>query len=69
MAKNENTIKRLNPKGAETKYVGFEPEWHIQPDETNRLSAFANAFQWYNYHYGKKAVSYTHLTLPTNREV
>jgi uncharacterized protein (DUF433 family) len=54
MAKNETTIKRLNPKGAETKYVGFEPEWRIQPDETNRISSFANAFQWYNYHYGKK---------------
>jgi len=54
MAKNETTIKRLNPKGAETKYVGFEPEWNFQPDDTNRLSKFANAFQWYNYHYGKK---------------
>ena len=52
MAKND--IKRLNPKGAETKYVGFEPEWNIQPDDTNRISALANAFQWYNYHYGKK---------------
>ena len=47
-------IKRLNPKGAETKYVGFEPEWKFQPDETNRVSRLANAFQWYNYHYGKK---------------
>jgi hypothetical protein len=54
MAKHETTIKRLNPKGAETKYVGFEPEWRIQPDESNRISSFANAFQWYNYHYGKK---------------
>jgi hypothetical protein len=53
MAKS-NEIKRLNPKGAETKYVGFEPEWLTQPDETNRISAFANAFQWYGYHYGKK---------------
>ena len=53
MAKS-NEIKRLNPKGAETKYVGHEPEWPTQPDETNRVSAFANAFQWYNYHYGKK---------------
>jgi len=52
--KKDTTIKRLNPKGAETKYVGFEPEWNIQPDETNRISALANAFQWYNYHYGKK---------------
>ena len=54
MAKNETTIKRLNPKGAETKYVGFEPEWNFQPDDTNRISKFANAFQWYQYHYGKK---------------
>ena len=53
MAKSTE-IKRLNPKGAETKYVGFEPEWKIQPDETNRVSSLANAFQWYNYHYGKK---------------
>jgi hypothetical protein len=53
MAKS-NEIKRLNPKGAETKYVGHEPEWPTQPDETNRVSSFANAFQWYNYHYGKK---------------
>ena len=54
MAKNENNIKRLNPKGAETKYVGFEPEWKFQPTEENRISSLANAFQWYNYHYGKK---------------
>jgi hypothetical protein len=54
MAKNEIVIKRLNPKGAETKYVGFEPEWKFQPTSENRVSSFANAFQWYNYHYGKK---------------
>jgi hypothetical protein len=53
MAKS-NEIKRLNPKGAETKYVGFEPEWKTQPTSENRISALANAFQWYNYHYGKK---------------
>jgi hypothetical protein len=51
---NSNEIKRLNPKGAETKYVGHEPEWKFQPTEENRISSFANAFQWYNYHYGKK---------------
>ena len=54
MAKNETTIKRLNPKGAETKYIGFEPEWKFQPTSETRISAFANAFQWYNYHYGKE---------------
>jgi hypothetical protein len=54
MAKNEIVIKRLNPKGAETKYVGFEPEWKFQPSEETRNSSLANAFQWYGYHYGKK---------------
>ena len=52
MAKNE--IKRLNPKGAETKYIGHEPEWKFQPTSETRVSAFAAAFKWYNYHYGKK---------------
>lgn len=47
-------IKPLNPKGAETKYVGFEPEWKVQPETENRISAFSKAFNWYNYHYGKK---------------
>jgi len=54
MSNKENKIKRLNPKGAETKYVGFEPEWHFQPTSENRLSRLAQAFNWYNYHYGKK---------------
>ena len=54
MSNKENKIKRLNPKGAETKYVGFEPEWHFQPTSENRLSKLAQAFNWYNYHYGKK---------------
>ena len=53
MAKS-NEIKRLNPKGAEFKYVGPEPEWRVQPTSENRLSSLAKAFQWYNYHYGKR---------------
>ena len=53
MAKT-NEIKRLNPKGAEFKYVGPEPEWRIQPTSENRISALGKAFAWYNYHYGKK---------------
>jgi hypothetical protein len=54
MAKTETAIKRLNPKGAETKYVGFEPEWQTQPTSKTRISRFAKAFSWYGYHYGKK---------------
>jgi uncharacterized protein (DUF433 family) len=53
-AKAVNQIKPLNPKGAETKYVGHEPEWKFQPTEENRISAFSKAFAWYNYHYGKR---------------
>jgi len=54
MNKNETVVKRLNPKGAEIKYVGSEPEWKNQPTDKNRLSSLARAFQWYNYHYGKR---------------
>jgi hypothetical protein len=53
-AKSVNQIKPLNPKGAETKYVGHEPDWKFQPTEETRISAFSKAFAWYNYHYGKK---------------
>jgi len=54
MAKHEITIKALNPKTAEAKHIGPEPVWKIQPDTSNRISKLATAFQWYNYHYGKK---------------
>jgi len=53
-AKSVNAIKPLNPKGAETKYVGHEPEWKSQPTDETRISAFSKAFAWYNYHYGKR---------------
>ena len=53
-ARAATVIKPLNPKGAETKYVGHEPDWKVQPTEENRISAFSKAFAWYNYHYGKK---------------
>jgi hypothetical protein len=53
-AQAATVIKPLNPKGAETKYVGPEPSWKSQPTENNRTSAFSKAFAWYNYHYGKK---------------
>ena len=53
-ARAATVIKPLNPKGAETKYVGHEPDWKFQPTEENRISAFSKAFAWYNYHYGKR---------------
>ena len=54
MAKNEIVIKRLNPKHIEQKYTGDEPEWKFQPEESNRISAFAKGFAWYNRYYNKK---------------
>jgi hypothetical protein len=47
-------IKLLNPKSPELKYTGGEPEWRVQPEPENRISALSAAFSWYNYHYGKK---------------
>lgn len=46
-------VKPLNPRSPDTKYVGHEPEWRVQP-VSNRASSFSNAFGWYNYFYGKK---------------
>jgi hypothetical protein len=46
-------IKPLNPKGADTKYTGLEPDWRIQPIE-DRSSALTKALYWYHYHYSKK---------------
>jgi len=46
----------LNPKSADTKYTGSEPEWCLQPESESRASALIGAFTWYNYHYDKKTV-------------
>lgn len=47
------TIKSLNPRSPDTKYVGDEPRWLKQPTE-DRITALSRAFNWYNYFYGKK---------------
>ena len=47
------TIKPLNPRSPDTKYVGEEPRWAKQPTE-DRVTALSRAFNWYNYFYGKK---------------
>lgn len=46
--------KPMNPRSADTKYTGNEPEWRIQPESESRQGAIIGAFTWYNYHYGKK---------------
>jgi hypothetical protein len=47
------SIKPLNPRSPDTKYVGDEPLWRSQPTE-NRFAELTRAFNWYNYFYGKK---------------
>jgi len=47
------SLKPLNPRSPDTKYVGLEPTWAIQPTE-ERFTALTRAFNWYNYFYGKK---------------
>jgi hypothetical protein len=46
-------VKSLNPRSPDTKYMGDEPEWLVQP-VSNRTSRLSHAFGWYNYFYGKK---------------
>ena len=48
------TPKSMNPRTADTKYTGPEPEWNSQPTDDARQGALIGAFTWYNYHYGKK---------------
>lgn len=46
-------IKPLNPRSADTKYVGEEPVWSTQPTD-GRFATMTRAFNWYNYFYSKK---------------
>ena len=46
-------VKPLNPRSPDTKYVGEEPRWTVQPTE-ERFSTLTRAFNWYGYFYGKK---------------
>lgn len=54
MATAIKPVKLLHPRSPDVKYTGSEPEWRVQPDESNRLGRLTGAFSWYNYHYGKK---------------
>jgi hypothetical protein len=49
-------IRPMNPRSADVKYTGGEPEWRTQPTADDRISRLGQAFYWYGYHYGKKEV-------------
>lgn len=50
----DNFVKALNPRDADTKYLGEEPFFPLQPDSERRFSTLARAFTWYNRFYNKK---------------
>ena len=49
---SDHFVKALNPRDADTKYLGEEPFFALQPVE--RGVALARSFMWYNRFYGKK---------------
>ena len=50
----DHFVKALNPRDADTKYLGEEPFFPLQPDEEYRTTALTRGFTWYNRFYGKK---------------
>lgn len=50
----DHFIKALNPKDADTKYLGEEPFFPVQPEADGRNVALARGFNWYNRFYTKK---------------
>ena len=51
---DDHFVKALNPRDADTKYMGEEPFFPIQPDTEARFSALARGFTWYTRFYSKK---------------
>ena len=51
---DEHFVKALTPRDADTKYMGEEPFFPIQPDTESRFSALARSFTWYTRFYSKK---------------
>ena len=51
---DHSQVKALNPRNPDTKYMGDEPLFVLQPDPEFRTSALAYSFTWYNWFYGKK---------------
>lgn len=50
----DHFVKALNPRDADTKYMGEEPYFALQPDSEYRNIALTRSFTWYNRFYGKK---------------
>ena len=50
----DHFIKSLNPRDPDTKYMGDEPFFPLQPESEYRGVALARSFNWYNRFYSKK---------------
>lgn len=53
-AVDTSVVKALDPKDPDTKYMGTEPVFAIQPDESKRKLVLAQSFNWYSRFYGRK---------------
>jgi len=51
---DDHFVKALNPRDADTKYMGEEPFFPTQPEPETRFSALARSFTWYSRFYTKK---------------
>lgn len=54
LTEDHSQVKALAPKDPDTKYMGDEPLFLIQPDNEYRKVALAKSLTWYNRFYGKK---------------
>ena len=46
-------VRALDPKDPDTKYMGTEPLFALQPDPDLRKSALMRALSWYSRFYGQ----------------
>jgi hypothetical protein len=51
---DDHFIRALDPRDGDTKYMGDEPFYPVQPDSGSRKVALTYGFTWYNRFYGKK---------------
>lgn len=68
-AKKSDTMFKV--AAADAKYTGYEPTWDKQPDDADRTAQMLIAFNWYNYHFGKKeakAMLYNYFVERENEE-
>jgi len=51
---DDHFVRALDPRDGDTKYMGDEPFFPLQPDASQRTVALTQSFTWYNRFYAKK---------------